>query len=149
MSKSRIILMVVAIVVAFIGVAYLAFNSLTYFMYESRSCSWANIDNIELRTNIDIPKTLDCNCSYSKETDSKTAIFTLDLDSDAILDYAYKNGFKPVDLGDERSTFNDLNQNIVASPLLQRAEILPQRASYRFMLDPNAKKLYVSLTYLN
>ena len=141
--------MVAAIVVAFIGIGYIGLKSLTYFMYESRSCSWANIDNIELRTNIDIPQTLDCSCSYSKETDSKTAIFTLDLDSNAILEYADKNGFKPVDVGEERSTFNDLNENIVASPLLQRAEILPQRASYRFMLDPNAKKLYVSLTYLN
>ncbi len=148
MNKLKIGMMITAISVAAIGIIYIALNSLTFFIYESRSCDWANIDNIEVRTLTNIPKTLSCSCSYSEETDSKTAIFTLDLDSDAILSYAEKNGFKPVISDDEKFTFRNIDQKSFAANLLQKSETHPKRASYKLMLDPSAKKLYVSLQYL-
>lgn len=149
MSRGRIVLMVVAIVVALIGIAYVGLHSWGYLIYESRSCSWANIDNIELRTNIDIPNTIDCNCSYNTETDSKTAIFTLEMDSITIIKYADKNGFKRIDATHDFLVFKNLDNNIIVSTFLQKTEIRPNRESYQLLLDPSGKKLYVSLQYLN
>ena len=149
MSKSKLALMIVTIVIALVGIVYISANATNHFIYESRSCSWVNINNIEMRTKVDIPKTLDCTCSYSKETDSKTAIFTLDLDSAAILKYADVNGFKPMLDSDEEFNFRTIDDNIVVANLWHKSGLHPDRESYKIMLDPAAKKLYVSLRYLN
>lgn len=148
MERKKIALLVCAIIISFVGIAYIAVNSLAFFIYESRSCTWANIDNIEVRIQLDLPKTLNCTCSYSKETDSKLAIFTLDLETDDIISYAQKNDFIPFE-GDRDFISNSDEFQSRASNLLQKTATHSNRASYKMMLDPNARKLYVSLQYLN
>ena len=149
MSKSKIAFMIVTIMIALVGIVYISVNTISYFIYESRSCNWANIYNIEMRTKVDLPKTSDCSCSYNKETDSKTAIFTLDLDSVAIMKYADVNGFKPMLDSDRDFNFRNIDENVLAAKLWHKSGLHPDRESYRILLDPKAKKMYVSLSYLN
>ncbi len=60
MNKTKIILLVVAIIVAMVSLGFMGLRAFTTKVMESRSCDWANIDNIEMRARIDIPVIDDC-----------------------------------------------------------------------------------------
>jgi len=67
MTKTlKIIIIPLASVIVLCGLCILGIRGFTHLVYSQRSCEWANIDNIELHTHIDIPKIKGCDCEYKK-----------------------------------------------------------------------------------
>lgn len=151
MNKKKIGFLMFSIVIAVISIGYLGMKTLTTGVYQSRSCDWANIDNIESRTMINIPSIADCECSYSEKSDCKLAVFTLDLDTEDILNYVALNGFEPVDKP-APELIAALGNNFKHEPgakLYRKSGNRPKEESFEMLLDPQTKKLFVSLQYLN
>ena len=96
MNKRRITLMVIAIAASVICLGFMGLRAFTTKIYDSRSCEWANIDNIELRAKIDIPAQIDCQCQYDEITETKQAIITLDK-KDIPADYVTANKLKKLE----------------------------------------------------
>ena len=66
-------------------------RTLTKHIFQRQDCARFNIDNIELRTGIDIPATKSAN--YECAPGSKDAEFTLNLKPEEIDDYITRNKF--------------------------------------------------------
>jgi len=68
-----------------------SFHLLAYSMFNTNSCTQFNIDNIELRTGINIPEINDVNCENTNTT--KRSEFILHAKDLEINDYLKKNNF--------------------------------------------------------
>ncbi len=68
------------------------FKLLARHIYQRTDCERFNIDNIELRTGINIPKIVDYDCSCGDGF--KNSSFVLDPEYTAVEDYALKHEFK-------------------------------------------------------
>ena len=84
-------------VIVLVGGFMLSFKLLVKHIYNRRDCERFNIDNIELRTGIDIPKikTVDCTCDENQGIKSST--FQIDKEFVNIDEYIEKNNFKEED----------------------------------------------------
>ena len=85
----------------------------------SNSCTWFNIDNIELRAHIDVPaiEPGSCICILDKEDDSKTNYFKIRTDAVDMVRYVNRNSFKPVHESDmDLSVFGKLSINPEITP---------------------------------
>lgn len=132
----------------------LGLKMFTRSIYNQRTCDWANIDNIELHTQIDIPDILTYDCCYIGERNTKMARFDLDLNNFDMINYIHRNKFtrltKPTDF------FFDmfLNININADELLSNRNLYytygssPQE-NWQALLDNVAGKLWVTIEYAN
>ncbi|MBC7885520.1 MAG: hypothetical protein H7X99_08595 [Saprospiraceae bacterium] len=78
------------------GLGFLGFLKFTRSIHQQRSCEWANIDNIELHTGIDIPKILTSDCEYNKKLNTKTASFSIDTGNVDISKYILRNKFNKI-----------------------------------------------------
>jgi len=86
MKKAIVLLSLVIITIIFLlGSCAL----LSKHIYSRQDCVTFNIDNIELRTGINIPKVLSSKCECTDHR--KNAEFVLDLDQLDITDYLSKN----------------------------------------------------------
>ncbi len=152
MRRRNVVLLSVTIVIAMLSIGFLGYKTLLRSIYQSHSCEWANIDNIELRTLMDIPATSGCDCVYDETADTKTVIFNLDLEAADIIRYATTNGFKAVDTPEEIE-FSALetrgNLNFASAKLWQKNGLRENEESFRMLLDPESKQLFISLKYLN
>ena len=93
----------VLVTVAVIGLGIIGYGScwgLVYAIRESNSCKQFNIDNIEVRTGIDIPsihRTPDCfSCILDKEMNTKINYFKIRTDEIDMDKYLERNSFLPV-----------------------------------------------------
>ena len=88
MSKVlKIIGLVVLGVLLFMG----SFKLLVRHIFNRQDCERFNIDNIELRTGINVPPISDCDCRVTDNT--KLSTFKLDTSVVDIASYAEINGF--------------------------------------------------------
>ncbi|MEM5564553.1 hypothetical protein WNY78_05540 [Psychroserpens sp. AS72] len=112
--------------VTFISLIYVGLNLFGKFIYNTQSCEQFNIDNIELRTGVNIPEvtTTDCKCEDNK----KVSKFIIDTDNVDLDDYVTKNEFTRVD--DLYIKEND-NKN----------------STYKVVLDKKTAELTVNLIY--
>lgn len=96
-------------------------------IFNKQSCESFNIDNIELRTGIDIPKVKKstCNCSDGK----KNSTFELDLTEEEFKSYVSKNKFFKTD-----------------STLIKENET--EHTKWMAILDPDDKSLTFNIEYL-
>ena len=91
------LLRAILITIGIILLLMLGFKTLVKSIYKSKDCEMYNIDNIELRTGIDIPKVLDVNCEFNDSTNTKVAVFTLDTSRFNLSEYIIRNKFEKVD----------------------------------------------------
>ena len=68
-----------------------SFNSLAKHIYNRTDCERFNIDNVEVRTGIDIPSIIDATCSSNGKI--KNSIFTIDTNKVDINTYIKTNKF--------------------------------------------------------
>ena len=141
-----------AIMIAVICVAFVSIKTLNQTIYKSRSCEWANIDNIESRTLTDIPHTEDCKCKYSAPEAVKKTAFKLELSADEIAKYAIENKFEVVDKPDGRllQNFEEFGVNtetLAKGQILHKTADRPGEESYTLVLHPESKTLLVYLKY--
>lgn len=73
----------------------LGFRSLVSHIYHQVDCQQFNIDNIEVRTGIDIPAVTSVECQCNESRTVKTSTFHLDSDQLDLEKYVLRNNFKP------------------------------------------------------
>ncbi|OJW82042.1 MAG: hypothetical protein BGO69_15705 [Bacteroidetes bacterium 46-16] len=95
MTKTiKIVIIVLAGVLAFGGAALWGLRSFIRYIYDRRDCEAFNIDNIELHTRVDIPEISTYSCVYSKELNTKLAHFDINKDQVDMDRYIRGNHFK-------------------------------------------------------
>lgn len=151
MEKSRIALLVVAIVAALGCLGFMGVRAFSEKIYKSRDCDFANIDNIEMHARIDIPSTTDCQCEYDNSTHTKKVIFDLDKD-DLPEDYIVLNKLVKTSATDIAITDFDFEKNLArfaASKSLYYREGQTEKDRYKIIFDQEAGKIWVNLKYLD
>ncbi|MEH6535788.1 MAG: hypothetical protein V7719_05300 [Psychroserpens sp.] len=116
----------ITLVVVLFGILYGGLHLFGWHIYNTQSCQRFNIDNIELRTGVNIPEvtTTDCECKDNK----KISKFVIDTDKVDVDDYISKNDFTLVD--DLYIKEND-NKN----------------STYKVVFNKKTAELIVNLTY--
>lgn len=153
MEKSRIALLVIAIVAAIGCLGFMGVRAFCEKVYASRDCEWANIDNIEMHARIDIPATTDCDCEYDKNEAAKKVVFTLDKDAFDMTEYVRKHRFAKMEpdkpLHQSFGFAKDLAVNDKSKLYYRSNEesLKPDRDVYRMVLDPETGKMWVYLQY--
>ena len=109
-----------------LALLYGGFHAFGKFIYNTQSCKLFNIDNIELRTGVNIPEVTatDCKCKDNK----KVSKFIIDTDKVDLDDYIINNDFTFID--DLYIKEND-NTN----------------STYKVIFDKKTSELTVNLTY--
>ncbi|WP_339839299.1 hypothetical protein [uncultured Flavobacterium sp.] len=76
------------------------FYGVSKMIYNSCSCEQFNIDNIELRTGINIPSIKNTECIYDEITKTKKATFLIDTEKVDLEAYILKNKLVKSDYGE-------------------------------------------------
>ena len=71
------------------------FVLLTKHIFNRKDCVRFNIDNIEVRTGINVPSVTDCDCEATQY--DKRSTFTIDTTNTNLATYIVKNGFEKGD----------------------------------------------------
>lgn len=88
----RIKRLIVFLSIAVLGILFLILLSFVNTIRKERNCEFANIDNIEINTGIDIPEIITSDCNYDEDFNLKYAYFKLkELDK---TDYILRNRFE-------------------------------------------------------
>jgi len=150
MNRTKITLLVVAIIAAIVSLGFMGLRAFTTKVMESRSCDWANIDNIELRTQIDIPVINDCDCGYDENSDIKRVVFNLKTGDINFAEYAKKNKLHNVNsqIAATDFTFGKNEQPKIDDSFYYR-EGKTKWENYKLALDSKTGKLWVYLKYLD
>ena len=132
----------------------LGLKMFTRSIYNQRTCDWANIDNIELHTQIDIPDILTYDCFYKGERNTKMARFDLDLNNLDMINYIHQNKFTRLTKPTEFFFDKFLNININADELLSNRNLYytygsSRQENWQALLDNVAGKLWVTIEYAN
>lgn len=127
MKKVLLILSVLALFLTLVGFAFYGFSKM---IYNSCDCKRFNIDNIELRTGINIPSIKDTECIYDETTKTKKATFIINTEKVDIEDYILKNKLVKSDAEDFYVKSNDIKSH-----------------SYKGILDKNTGKLDIEIIY--
>jgi hypothetical protein len=126
--KNKVLLLIVLGATALIALGlYCGLKSLVGSIYDSRSCQQYNIDNIELRTGMDVPKVASVDCSCKDNV--KTSSFVLDTSKFDLDDYIRKS--KLIRLSDNTYAANGENED----------------TRWRATLDPRTVELSFRLEY--
>jgi len=120
-------IIIIVSIVAFVALFLLAFNGLAKHIFNRTDCERFNIDNIEVRTGVNVPKvdSYDCSCSDFV----KQASFILDSKLD-LVEYIEKNRFEEVN-----GIYQKQNNN--------------QYTNWRAKLNTESRELSFSIEYLD
>jgi hypothetical protein len=151
--KTNIFIALASIVIIGGGV-FLGLNRYIRSIYNQRTCEWANIDNIELHAEIDIPDILNCDCSYKKELNTKMASFDLDMKNLDMKNYIQRNKFKRLIEPSEISFDKLLNIKMDPDDIVHTNEVYYTKGTYKgetwqTLLDNQTGKLWVTIEYAN
>lgn len=126
------ILLILATIFLFFSLVGFGIYSFSKVIYNSCDCDRFNIDNIELRTGINIPAVKNIECNYNKTTKTKKSSFIIDTKTVNIEDYIKKNNLEKAD--DDNLYFK--SNNIKSH-------------SYKVILNKNTGELDVKINYKN
>ena len=145
-ARKQIVLLVAAIVIVVGCLAYAGVLTLSRIIYNQKGCGFANIDNIELHTQTDIPSVSRCECEFLQTTNTKQSVFYLDMNRDELAGYIQKNKFVAFDISaNEVFPFARSIASIKGTVYVKHGHTAD--ADYRLVLDTEAKKIYVELRY--
>lgn len=123
-------IIIISSIVLFFVLAGFGFYGFSKMIYNSCDCERFNIDNIELRTGINIPSISNVDCTYDEITKTKKAIFIIDTNKVNLEDYIQKNNLVPTDSDELFVKSNDLKSH-----------------SYKGVLNIKTGKLDVEIIY--
>lgn len=92
-NKTQKLVILTTLISLIIVLGYFYFQFFLKSIYQSKTCTWTNIDNIEIHTGIDIPAIINVKCNYNKAQKIKTAVFTVDKTNVDLVDYLRANHF--------------------------------------------------------
>jgi hypothetical protein len=127
MKKVLLILSAIALFLTLVGFAFYGFSKM---IYNSCDCERFNIDNIELRTGINIPSIKDTECTYDETTKTKKTTFIIDTEKVDIEDYILKNELVKSDAENLYVKSNDIKSH-----------------SYKGVLNKKTGKLDIEIIY--
>lgn len=110
--------------ISFVGAVHLFGR----YIYNTRSCKAFNIDNIELRTGVNIPKVTSTECQCTNDT--KVSKFIIDTEQLDVNDYIKRNNLKFVE-----NLYIKENDN--------------ENSTYKVVFNKETAELIVNLTYKN
>ena len=143
MKKTWVILAVIAGLILFAGTILFIFSR---GIYQNRSCESCNIDHIEMRCEIDIPKLCKTSeCTYNEETEIKLSKFYIDTDMVNIDEYIKSQHLQNIT--------NLPDYNILESTNLPRNFLFgriqeEEDYSYEILLNRAEGILYIAIYYL-
>jgi len=147
MKTKKIITLALCFVVAILCLGYVGIRSFTKNIYNSQSCEWANIDNIEMRAMVDVPKIESSECEYDTISKTKKVVFTLDKELN-VEEYISKNNLQKLASTEKWSSLNLKPEEINTQTFYIR-EKTTQWESYEILLDSKSRKLWINLKYLD
>lgn len=147
MKLKNVFILVICFIIAIVCLGYVGIRSFTKSIYNSNSCEWANIDNIELRAMVDIPKVESSECNYDTISKTKKVLFILDKQLNTE-DYISKNKLQKLSSTESLASFN-LNPEEIKPDVFYFREKTTDRETYKILLDPKSRKLWIELKYLD
>ena len=120
------VLIGITLIIGCLGILYGAFHLFARHIYNTQSCAVFNIDNIELRTGIDVPEITSSDCEYNGNT--KVSRFIIDTEKVDLDQYITKN----------KLTYNDG---------LYIKENDNKNSTYKVVFNKKTAELTVNLTY--
>ena len=147
MKLKNILILAVCFVIAVVCLGYIGIRSFTKNIYNSQNCEWANIDNIEMRAMVDIPKIESSKCNYDTISKTKKVLFVLDKELNTE-DYISKNKLQKLVSPKSLSSFNLKPEEITPETFYIR-EKTTEWESYKILLDSKSRKLWIDLKYLD
>ena len=127
----KILFITVAILLFFTLVGF-GFYGFSKVIYKSCSCENFNIDNIELRTGINIPAIKSVACNYDEIFKTKKSNFIIDTEKVDIEDYIKKNRFDKSEIENLYLKSNDNKSH-----------------SYKVILNKNTGKLDIEIMFID
>ncbi|WP_460219671.1 hypothetical protein [Psychroserpens sp. MEBiC05023] len=118
----------ITLVFVFFGLLYGGIHLFGWHIFNSQSCSSFNIDNIELRTGVDIPKVISTDCECKNNT--KISKFIVDIATIDLERYVTRNNFSLID-----NLYIKENDN--------------KHSTYKVIFNQKTGELTVNLTYKN
>lgn len=94
----KIILKIIVVISTLILLGFAGCKGLINHIYNRTDCEQFNIDNIEVRTGIDIPAVSDVICEFKETERTKVSVFTLKKTDLDLSRYVDRNDF--IDKGD-------------------------------------------------
>jgi len=136
------------------GLGYFGLNQLARTIYNQRTCEWANIDNIEMHAQVDIPEIVAYYCRYEEETNTKKARFDIDkvnVDMDRYIEFNNFNKLKTsIDISFEELLQIESNPtDLVNSSDLYYTKGFYDGETWQTLLDSSTGKLWVTVKYKN
>ena len=147
MKLKNILILAICFIIAVVCLGYVGIRSFTKNIYNSQNCEWANIDNIEMRTMVGIPKIASSECKYDSLSKTKKVLFILDKELNTE-DYIDKNKLQKLASTEKLASFN-LNLEDITPETLYFREKTTEWESYKIVLDSKSRKLWVELKYLD
>jgi len=124
------IFLIISAIVLFFTLAGFGFYGFSKMIYNSCDCESFNIDNIELRTGINIPKIKNVDCNYNENTKTKKSSFIIDTEKVDLEDYMIKNKLVKSGSSELYIKSNDIESH-----------------SYKGILDKKTGKLDIEIIY--
>ena len=137
------------------GVAgYFGLREFTRAIYRQRDCEWANIDNIEMHAEVNIPRITNWDCLYDPATNIKRAFFIIDTAKVDIARYIHDNGFKKHTAATGFTLSGFLRNEHTPANLQYLGELYYkdgryERETWKLLLDRQSGKLWVILNYMD
>lgn len=129
MKKLTILFSAILLFLTMIGFGLYSFSKI---IYNSCDCERFTIDNIELRTGINIPSIKKTDCLYNEKTKTKNITFVLDTENIDFEDYIKKNDFRETKANAILTKTNNLKTH-----------------QYKAILDKKLGILEIEITYKN
>lgn len=151
-KTTKIITITLAFLIVFGGLGYLGLQQFSKSIYSQRTCEWANIDNIELHTGVNIPKIKKFDCEYQKKQNTKKACFDVDKRNVDIDSYIKENNFKKLNSTTVVSFADFLKRETNIYDLMSSSDLFYSKGSYKgeawqTLLDSATGRLWVTIKY--
>ncbi|MES2478490.1 MAG: hypothetical protein V4561_05360 [Bacteroidota bacterium] len=153
MNKAiKIITISLASIILLAAVSYFGLRQFTRSIYKQRTCEWANIDNIEMHAEVDVPKIKTFDCIYKKELNTKMAMFEIDKANVDMDRYIKLNNFRKLNSVNEISFDNILKKETNVDSLMASPDLYYTKGSYKgetwqTILDNSSGRLWVTIQY--
>jgi len=110
-------LKIVLSIVLFFVLVVVSFKLLSGHIYDRKDCKRFNIDNLEVRTGVDVPKVVNGNSNCECDGNVKESSFTLDIEDNNVMSYLTRNSFKKVsDYYQNKGINEDTKWEVIFNP---------------------------------
>lgn len=147
--KGKGTIIILTLIFTICAFAFLGFREFVKAIRNQRTCEWANIDNIELHAHVDIPKVTKWDCNYEKESNTKKASFTIDINHIDLNYYIQTYHLKKWDSATEPEYNRFLNlkkDSLNTSDLYYKNSSLDGER-YDVLLDKKTARIWVTIKY--